>query len=199
MEALSGSLGIPRDLLAVTVTKGPNAQRGTFVHPHIGYNLGQWLSPAFAVQVSQWIDDIRSKGYATAPGVEVGALAEVYARASLAAKTLGASQDQLLTFVNGVSAAVRIQGASSAQASGALLQLSQGLGSGIFRSEEFNSVLEGLPVIAQAVANNLDKAGGSVAKLRTLIAAGQVTSQEFFQAFLKGSGTLEAQAGKATL
>lgn len=132
-------------------------------------------------------------------GVEVESLGQVYARASLVAKSLGATQAQLKTFVDGVSAAVRIQGASTAAASGALLQLSQGLGSGVFRAEEFNSVLEGLPVIAQAVANNLDAAGGSVAKLRTLIAEGNVTSQDFFQAFLAGAGQLDGQAAKATL
>lgn len=132
-------------------------------------------------------------------GVEVESLGQVYARANLAAKSLGATQAQLKTFVDGVSAAVRIQGTSTAAASGALLQLSQGLGSGVFRAEEFNSVLEGLPVIAQAVANNLDAAGGSVAKLRTLVADGKVTSQDFFQAFLKGAGQLEGQAAQATL
>ncbi|MFZ2869842.1 tape measure protein, partial [Zavarzinia sp.] len=132
-------------------------------------------------------------------GVEVESLGQVYARASRAAKSLGATQAQLKTFVDGVSAAVRIQGTSTAAASDALLQLSQGLGSGVFRAEEFNSVLEGLPVIAQAVANNLDVAGGSVARLRTLIADGKVTSHDFFQAFLKGAGQLEGQAAKATL
>lgn len=69
--ALEGSLGIPRDVLVVVVTTGPNEQRGTWVHPQVAYHLAQWCSPAFAVQVTEWIHDIRMKGYATAPGVEI--------------------------------------------------------------------------------------------------------------------------------
>lgn len=60
---LERSPGIPGDLVLKT-TKGPNAGRGTWVHPHIGYHLAQWCSAAFAVQVSQWIDDIRTQGFA---------------------------------------------------------------------------------------------------------------------------------------
>lgn len=71
LSELEGSLGIPRGLLVVSTTTGPNNQRGTYVHPLVASNLGQWLSPAFAVQVAIWVDDIRTKGYATAPGVEI--------------------------------------------------------------------------------------------------------------------------------
>lgn len=70
-EELARSMGIPIDVLAVSVVNGPNNQRGTWVHSHVAYHLAQWCSPAFAVQVTEWIHDIRTKGYATAPGVEI--------------------------------------------------------------------------------------------------------------------------------
>ncbi|TWA73977.1 KilA domain-containing protein [Azospirillum brasilense] len=70
---LSRSVGIPADLLVATVTTGPNAGRGTWVHPQVAYHLAQWCSPAFAVQVTEWIHDIRTKGYAALPGADIAA------------------------------------------------------------------------------------------------------------------------------
>lgn len=50
-----GSMGIPTDLLIVTVTVGRNENRGTWVHPDVAINLGQWCSPKFAVAVTKWV------------------------------------------------------------------------------------------------------------------------------------------------
>ncbi|MCW5733489.1 MAG: tape measure protein [Enhydrobacter sp.] len=127
-------------------------------------------------------------------GVEIEALATLYSRASMAAGELGADQSKLLEFTDGVTAALRLQGGSTQAASGALLQLSQALGSGIIRAEEFNSILEGAYPIAQAAARGIDGMGGSVAKLRAAVADGQITSQEFFAGLLKGFEETRKQA-----
>lgn len=132
-------------------------------------------------------------------GVEIGALGQLYSRTALAGKELGISQERLLEFVDGVTAALRVQGGSTAQASGALLQLSQALGSGTVRAEEFNSILEGALPIAQAAARGMDGMGGSVAKLRTAIIGGTVTSQQFFEATMKGFGETRKAAEGASL
>lgn len=139
--------------------------------------------------------------YATAQryGVQLETLGTLYSRVAQSGKELGASQSDILRFTNGVAAAIKVQGGSAAEAQGALLQLSQALGGQIVRAEEFNSVNEGARPILQAVANGIDKYGGSVAKLRQDVIAGKVTSQDFFQAFLKGSAQLESQAAKANL
>lgn len=71
LEELAGSVKISTDLLVQSVTAGPNAGRGTWVHPQVGYHLAQWCSPAFAVQVTEWIHEIKTHGYATAPGVDL--------------------------------------------------------------------------------------------------------------------------------
>jgi len=52
---LSRSMGIPIDLLVHTVSSGSNESRGTWVHPDVAINLGQWCSPKFAVAVSKWV------------------------------------------------------------------------------------------------------------------------------------------------
>jgi len=132
-------------------------------------------------------------------GVQLETLGTLYSRVAQSGKELGASQTDILRFTNGVAAAIKIQGGSAAEAQGALLQLSQALGGQIVRAEEFNSVNEGARPILQAVANGIEKYGGSVGKLRQDVIAGKVTSQDFFQGFLKGSAQLEAQAAKANL
>jgi tape measure domain-containing protein len=123
---------------------------------------------------------------------------QLFQRLSFAAGELGATQEQLFTFVETTGRALAIQGGSASAASGALLQLSQAIGSGIVRAEEFNSILEGAFPIALAVAAGLDKAGGSVSKLRNLIIQGQVTSKEFFDALLSQSDALEAAFARTT-
>ncbi len=132
-------------------------------------------------------------------GVQLESLSTLYGRAAQAASSLGASQEDLLKFTDGVTDALRIQGGDPAAASGALLQLSQALQSGIVRAEEFNSVNEGAFPILQTVAAGSEKYAGSVGKLRAAVVDGKVTSEEFFRAFLNGSQMLEERASKAAL
>lgn len=132
-------------------------------------------------------------------GVELETLGQLYGRASQAAVTLGASQSDLLKFTDNISAAVKVQGGSVQQASGALLQLSQALQSGTVRAEEFNSINEGLFPVLQAVAAGNERFGGSVAKLRAEVMAGTVSSREFFAAFQAGAPMLEERAAKSVL
>lgn len=127
-------------------------------------------------------------------GAQISAVTQLYSRGAMAAGDLGASQEKLLQFVDGVTAGLKVQGGSSESASGALLQLSQALGGGIVRAEEFNSILEGAFPIAQAAARGIDGMGGSVSKLRTAVADGKVTSAAFFEGLLKGFQETEKQA-----
>jgi prophage antirepressor-like protein len=57
LEELSINIGIPIFELFVT-TVGGNHQ-GTWVHRKVAIHLAQWLSPNFAVQVSNWVDELR--------------------------------------------------------------------------------------------------------------------------------------------
>lgn len=149
----------------------------------------------------QALEGVQNRLYEAANrnGVAVGDLAQLYSRIALSAGELGASQSQLLSLTDGVTAALRVQGVSAEQASGPLLQLGQALGAGIVRAEEYNSIIEGVPILAQAAAKGLDATGGSVAKLRSLVIDGKVSSQQFFQALLKGLPDVEKQAQKSTL
>jgi tape measure domain-containing protein len=138
-------------------------------------------------------------GIAQRYGVQLESLGGLYGRLSQGSKELGANQNDLLRFTSGVGAALKIQGGSAESTSGAVLQLTQALGGSIVRAEEFNSINEGARPILQAVANGIDRFGGSVSKLRNDVIAGKLTSREFFEGFLKGSTQLEAQAAKSNL
>lgn len=131
---------------------------------------------------------------ALANGAPIETLATLYGRAAQSQKELGVSSQQLLVFTNNVALALRVAGTDATAAQGALLQLGQALGSGTVHAEEFNSVLEGAPTIAQAVAAGLKEAGGSVAKLKSLIVDGKVSSEAFFRAFEAGAPMLEQKA-----
>jgi len=115
----------------------------------------------------------------------------LYQKGSLAADELGASNAELLTFVERVGEALAVEGRSAVQARGALLQLGQALGTGIVRAEEFNSILEGAPILARAAARGIVEAGGSVGKLRQLMLDGVVTSDVFFRGILAGSDDIQ--------
>lgn len=141
-------------------------------------------------------DSLFASAQANAAPME--ALVQMYGRASLVQKELGISTSELLKFTDNVAVALRVSGKSAAESSGALLQLSQALGSGVVRAEEFNSMLEGALPIVQAAARGIDEAGGSVAKLRQLVVEGKVSSTAFFRGFQAGAVTLKDQVAGAT-
>uniref|UniRef100_UPI0033414EBC tape measure protein n=1 Tax=Gemmatimonas sp. TaxID=1962908 RepID=UPI0033414EBC len=120
----------------------------------------------------------------------------LYAKLGLSAGELGVSQDRLLKFTEGVNKALLLSGTAGAQASGALQQLLQALGSGIVRAEEFNSILDGAPRVLKAVADGFDGGALSVAQLRQRVIEGQVTSVQFFEAFERGAKKIDTEAAK---
>ncbi|MGH0263296.1 tape measure protein [Sinorhizobium meliloti] len=135
---------------------------------------------------------------AIANGAPIETLASLYSKAAQAQKELGVTSGELLNFTNNVALALRVAGTDAQAASGALLQLGQALGSGKVQAEEFNSILEGAPTIAQAAAAGLKEAGGSVSQLKQLVVDGAISSEAFFRAFEAGSVILEQKAANAT-
>ena len=128
----------------------------------------------------------------------IESLAKLYGKVALVQKELGISQEELLGFTENVSVALRVNGASAEASAGALLQLSQALGSGTVRAEEFNSIMEGAQPIALAAAAGIKEAGGSVAKLRQLVIDGKLSSEALFRGFEAGSVILETKLAGAT-
>lgn len=119
-------------------------------------------------------------------------IVSVYQKVMMASKELGATQQEALSFVETVGMALAIQGGSANTARGALLQLSQAVGTDVVRAEEFNSILEGAYPLAILAAKGIDEAGGSVARLRRLVIDGKITSEQFFRAIINGQKDAES-------
>ena len=116
-----------------------------------------------------------------------GQITQVYARL----RPLGATIEEIETVFNGFNTAARLGGSTAAEASGAFLQLSQALGSGYLRGQEFNSVAEQAPMVLQAIAA---ETGLAVGALKEFAAEGGITSDVVLRALKRieteGAGQL---------
>ena len=61
--------------------------------------------------------------------------------------------------VEGVAAALKLSGATGAEASSVMLQFSQSMNSGRLNGGEFNAVAEGAPIILRAIEKELKAVG----------------------------------------
>lgn len=118
---------------------------------------------------------------------------ELYARIARSTEALGVSQGDVLRVTDTINKALVISGTSAQEASGALLQLGQAFASGALRGDELNSILEGMPRVAKAIADGM---GITVGQLRALGAEGVLTSEAVFNALLKMSEGIDAEFGR---
>jgi tape measure domain-containing protein len=132
-------------------------------------------------------------------GTNIGALSDTYRSISLASHDLGASQEDILRVSDAVANSLKITGASGGAARAAILQLGHAFETGKVTAREFNGLALNAYPILQAAAAGSDKYGGSVAKLRAALIAGDLTSKEFFADVLAGSDQLAARAAKGSL
>lgn len=114
-------------------------------------------------------------------GSKMNDLVDVFQRLSFVREEIGATADEMLIFTETVSKLGIISGASTQALSAGLTQLGQGLGAGVLRAEEFNSIVENIPSVANAIAKEF---GVTTGELRRLVLAGEVLSQDVFNAIL---------------
>lgn len=103
-------------------------------------------------------DTIVKQIYASAQNARgsFGDMAAVVAKFGNNARDAFASQDEVIAFANLIQKQMTIAGASTQEASNAMLQLSQALGSGVLRGDELNSIFEQAPNLIQSIADYLD-------------------------------------------
>ncbi len=89
------------------------------------------------------------------------------------------AQERALGLATTINQATQLSGSSAASSQAALIQLIQGLHSGVLRGEEFNSVMEQAPRLAQALANGL---GVTTGELRKLAGEGFLTAETVMRA-----------------
>lgn len=83
------------------------------------------------------------------------------------------SGQEIVNFMELINKQFKIAGANAAGIDAAMLQLTQAMGSGVLRGEEYNSILEQAPVIIQNIAKYLDVPKG---QLKNMAAEGKITA-----------------------
>lgn len=117
-------------------------------------------------------------------GVAVADSAGAFSRFAVAAKEIGATNDQVLRLVAGIQKAGIVAGASAEEAKAGAQQLAQALASGVLQGDELRSVLENMPQLAQALAREF---GTSIAGLRKMGEEGKLTADQVLPRLLKAA------------
>lgn len=120
--------------------------------------------------------------------------ANLYSRLTRATSEMGLSQKELLDITTTINQSFAVSGATAAEASAAIAQLSQGLAAGALRGDEFNSVAEQAPGIMRAIADSL---GMTTGELRSFAAEGGITADIVVKALQQASGSIANDFGKS--
>jgi tape measure domain-containing protein len=123
-------------------------------------------------------------------GVPIQEVSTLYGKLQQAVRMLGGEQKDALTITESISQALRLSGASATEAQSSLLQFGQALASGVLRGEEFNSVVENSPRLAQALADGLNV---PIGRLRKLAEEGRLTADVVVNALMGQKDKLAAE------
>lgn len=95
-----------------------------------------------------------------------------------------------IAFAETMNKGMVVSGASTIEANNALTQLSQGLASGVLRGEEFNSIMENSPVIAEMMAESL---GVTKGELREMAQEGELTTDVVVSSIMAQADAIDEQ------
>lgn len=102
------------------------------------------------------------------------ATADAVSKLGLMAGDAFGSSEEIIAFMEQVNKQFRIAGTETAGIEAAMLQLTQAMGSGVLRGEEYNSILEQAPNIIQAIADYMEVPKG---QLKDMAAEGLITAE----------------------
>ena len=118
---------------------------------------------------------------------------DLYTKIAPSLQGIGLMGKPAIGVITTINQAIGLSGASAQAAAAALYQLSQGLSSGVLRGEDFNSVMEQTPGLAQAIADGI---GVPIGDLRKLAAEGKLTAEVIVEALQKMAPQIEADFAK---
>ncbi len=117
-------------------------------------------------------------------------MADVVARFGNNAGDAFSSSAEVVAFADLVQKQMTIAGASTSEASNAMLQLSQALGSGVLRGDELNSIFEQAPNLIQNIADYLDVPIGTI---REMASEGELSADVVKAAIFSASDEINAK------
>ena len=100
-------------------------------------------------------------------------MVNVVARFGNNAKDAFSSSEEVVAFADLIQKQMTIAGASTQEASNAMLQLSQALGSGVLRGDELNSIFEQAPNLIQSIADYLQV---PIGEIRNMASEGELSA-----------------------
>lgn len=114
---------------------------------------------------------------------------DLYAKLLRATKGVAKSEEEVARATTIVNKAFKAGGAAASEQAAGILQLAQGLSSGVLQGDELRSIRENAPLVAQAIA---DEFKTTIGGLKDLGAEGELTSARVFRAILASQSSIGA-------
>lgn len=122
--------------------------------------------------------------------------ATLYARLERGTRTYNTSAEDLVKLTTIINQGFAVSGATAQEAENAIIQLSQGIASGVLRGEEFNSVSEQGSRLTVALADSL---GVTLGQLRAMAAQGKLTTDVIVKGLLSQGEVIGKEFEKTTV
>lgn len=122
--------------------------------------------------------------------MEYQATADMVGKLGTLASDAFSSSGEIVQFAELINKQFTLAGTSAQEASGATLQLTQALASGVLRGDELNSVMEQAPTIIQAIADYL---GVTKGEIREIAAEGELTADIVKNAMFAAADDINAK------
>ena len=106
------------------------------------------------------------------------------------------NDNEAVKFTSTLDKAFKVSGTSAEEAKAAMYQLNQAMTSGKLQGDEFRSVMENAPILAQKIAESM---GVSMAQLKKLGSEGKITSDVIKNAVLGSANDIEAKYNQMPL
>lgn len=117
-------------------------------------------------------------------------MADSVAKLNMLAKDAFSSNDEAIAFVEQLNKQFKISGASVEEASAAMYQLTQSMAAGKLQGDEFHSIMENAPLLAQSIANEM---GLTVGQLKEMSSQGLITSDIIKEALFNSAEETNAK------
>ncbi len=123
------------------------------------------------------------------------ATATLYARLERGTRQYNTSAEDLAKLTTIINQGFIVSGATAQEAENAIIQLSQGIASGVLRGEEFNSVSEQGSRLMVALADSM---GVSIGQLRAMASEGKLTTDVVVNGLLSQGAAIGEEFSKTT-
>ena len=141
--------------------------------------------------VTNDVSGLKQKTFAAAQssGADYGAQLDSIAKLKMLTNGLF-NDNEAVKFTSTLDKAFKVSGTSAEEAKSAMFQLNQAMTSGKLQGDEFRSVMENAPILAQKIAESM---GVSMGELKKLGSEGKITSDVIKNAVLGSANDIESK------